>query len=134
MSFTSVNIWAVLVAAAFNMILGSLWYSRILFGTLWMKLIGKTEEDLGGAAGAYVASILSGLVASYVLAIVVRMSGATTFFAGLLVGVVLWIGIGSTATLVVSVFNGPSVKAWLLHACYQLIVFAAAGGLFAIWR
>ncbi|WP_194755964.1 DUF1761 domain-containing protein [Aliidiomarina indica] len=39
------NWWAVLLAAASNFILGGIWFS-LLFGKLWMRELGFTEEQL----------------------------------------------------------------------------------------
>lgn len=38
-----------LVAALATLIVGFIWYNPKVFGTMWMKSIGKTEEDLKGA-------------------------------------------------------------------------------------
>lgn len=43
------NVKALLLAAVANMVIGSIWYNPKVFGTMWMKEIGKTEEDLKGA-------------------------------------------------------------------------------------
>ena len=45
MESMAINYWAVLVAAVAYMILGAIWYSPILFGSAWMRLIGKTKEQ-----------------------------------------------------------------------------------------
>ncbi len=37
---------AILVGALIPMFMGFIWYHPKLFGTIWMKSIGKTEEDL----------------------------------------------------------------------------------------
>ena len=36
-----INIWAVIVAAIVNMVVGSFWYSKSLFGKEWAKLVGR---------------------------------------------------------------------------------------------
>ena len=40
------NIWAVLVAALSTFLIGGLWYSPALFGKVWMRENGFTEEGL----------------------------------------------------------------------------------------
>lgn len=40
------NFYAVLVAAITTLVVGSVWYSPLLFGKAWMKETGLTEEDL----------------------------------------------------------------------------------------
>jgi hypothetical protein len=73
------------------------------------------------------------LIISSVLAMVVQATGATTLLGGLLVGVVAWVGLGATATFVVTVYEGPPVSVWLLNADYQLVVYAIQGAIFAVW-
>lgn len=41
-----INFYAVLVAALTPLVVGSLWYSPLLFGKAWMKENNLTEEDL----------------------------------------------------------------------------------------
>jgi hypothetical protein len=45
MEHTQVNFAAVLVAAIVTFMLGRLWYSRGWFGTSWMRLTGKSQEE-----------------------------------------------------------------------------------------
>ncbi len=128
-----VNWPAVVVGAAFNMLLGFLWYGP-LFGRLWLRLIGKKPEELASSAGLYIANALGTLVSAFVLAMVIRSLGITGWGIGALAGAVLWIGLGATATLTKTLFEGPGAGVWLLHALYQLIAFAVNGALFAAWR
>ncbi len=43
------NIWALPLAALVPMLLGSLWYSPLLFGKAWQQEAGLTDEQLQGA-------------------------------------------------------------------------------------
>jgi hypothetical protein len=40
------NLYAVLVASLVTLLLGMIWYSPKVFGPIWMKETGLTEEDL----------------------------------------------------------------------------------------
>lgn len=35
-----INIWAVILAAASSMVVGSIWYAQKVFGAEWMKMVG----------------------------------------------------------------------------------------------
>jgi hypothetical protein len=133
MSLESLNWLAVLAGALLNMLVGFLWYSPMLFGNLWLRLIGKRAEDIQAKTTDFVFSFLAALITAIVLAILVRGMGASTALEGLLLGAVIWIGIGATGTLVYSIFEGPPKSVWLLHGAYQLLVFALQGLLFAVW-
>ena len=41
-----INYWAILVSAIAFFFLGSLWYTKILFGNAWVESMGKTMEEL----------------------------------------------------------------------------------------
>jgi hypothetical protein len=51
--FGQVNWVAVVLGAVFSMLLGFLWYGP-LFGKLWLRSIGKKQEELSSNAGMYV--------------------------------------------------------------------------------
>ncbi|WP_367277992.1 DUF1761 domain-containing protein [Flavobacterium sp.] len=40
-----INLWAVLMAALSSFVVGFIWYNPKVFGTIWMKEIGMTEEQ-----------------------------------------------------------------------------------------
>lgn len=39
-----INFWAILVAALSSFLVGGIWYNAKVFGTVWMKETGMTEE------------------------------------------------------------------------------------------
>ncbi len=83
-----VNYIAILVVGVFSFILGAVWYSPPLFAKQWMNAIDKTEEELksGASAMTYVITFVVWIVATYVLAVFVHYSGASTFGYGMLAG------------------------------------------------
>jgi hypothetical protein len=132
MSFTEVNWLAVLAGTVVNMAAGFLWYGP-LFGAQWMRMIGKTAAEIEADNRMYVISAVSALVSAYILAVIVGASGVTGLLSGALIGVVVWVGIGATGTLVYTTFEGPPRSVWFLHATYQLVVYAIMGALFVVW-
>ncbi len=129
-----INLFAVLVGAIVSIGIGMLWYSPILFGNVWLRLIGKSADEIEGAGPAMGLAALAAVISSLVLAMMVQAVGAATLLEGLVVGIVVWVGIGATATLVVTVYEGPPLSVWLLNAGYQLIVYAVQGAIFAMWQ
>jgi hypothetical protein len=127
-----VNWIAVVVGAIFNMAFGMLWYGP-LFGRVWLKAIGNSSDDIESNSTMYVLPFFAGLVASCVLAIVIAGLGMTIWWHGILLGVVLWLGIGSTATLTTGTFEGSPRGGWLLFTGYQLVVYGALGLMFVLW-
>lgn len=131
-SFADVNWLAVIVGVIGSNVLGFLWYGP-LFGETWMRMIGKTRDQIEASGSMYVVTIVGAAIAMTALAIFVGAVGASTLVEGLIAGAVAWIGLGATATFLYTTFEGPPVNVWFLNAVYNLIVWAVMGGVFAIW-
>jgi len=131
-SIASVNWLAVLVGTVVSMALGALWYGP-LFGQLWLKMIGKTEDELEADPTTYIKTAVAAFLGMLALNLVVVSFGATTFLAGLVAAAFIFIGIGATTTFVYTTFEGPPEKVWLLYVTYHLVVYLIMGGIFAIW-
>ncbi|WP_439153107.1 DUF1761 domain-containing protein [Winogradskyella sp.] len=63
------NYLAILVAAVVPVVLGFLWYNPLLFGNVWMRESGMTEEKMKGANMAVIfgLSLLFSLLLSFFL-------------------------------------------------------------------
>lgn len=131
-SFADVNWLAVLVGVVGSNVLGFLWYGP-LFGEMWMRMIGKTPDEIEANNSMYIVTILTSAIAMTVLAVFVGAVGASSFVDGLIAGALAWIGLGATATFLYTTFEGPPTNVWFLNAVYNLIVWAVMGGVFAIW-
>jgi hypothetical protein len=131
--FIQVNWIAVILGGVFNMLVGSLWYGP-LFGKLWLKVIGKKQEDIQSSATMYLLPLAASLVASYILAVLIAGLGITLWWQGLIMGIVVWLGIGATATFTTGTFEDVPRGAWALFALYQLVVYTVQGLVFAVWR
>lgn len=131
-AFGQINWIAVAIGAVFNMALGSLWYGP-LFGKAWLSFIGKKKEEIRSSPAMYLVPLVLAFVSALLLALLVEALGITAWWKGILIGAVLWLGIGATAGLTTSFFEDKHKGLWLLFTLYQLIVFAAQGLVFAIW-
>lgn len=132
MGFMDVNWLAVLVAAVINMVIGFLWYGP-LFGETWMRMIGNSADEIEDNPAIYVITTVTALISAYSLAVIIGAMGAGTLVTGALVGAFVWIGLGATATLVYTLFEGPPTSVWSLFGAYMLVVFVLQGALLASW-
>jgi hypothetical protein len=128
-----INLTAVLAAAAINMVIGALWYSRQLFGNQWMKLTGRKLEEMGGGGTSYAVATIGALVQSYILAHFVAYAAADSFAEGLVTGFWLWLGFVAIVYAVHLVFEGRPWKLWQINTGYFLAVLLINGGLLAVW-
>ncbi len=143
-----INWLALVVAALIPTVVGFIYYNPKILGTVWMKSLGKTEEELRDGFNMPLTMIV-GLVLSFLLAFVLKViveTGHKTVEAGELV----W---GSTHTFGHGAFHGlfyglliatPILitngmyerKSWsnmLLNCGYWIITISLMSGLLDAW-
>lgn len=79
------NVMAILVAAIVPIILGFLWYNPMLFGNVWMRESGMTEEKMKGGNMAVifgVSIVLSLLLSFFTQFLVIHQLGAIQMIGG----------------------------------------------------
>lgn len=79
------NVLAILVAAVVPVLLGFLWYNPILFGNVWMRESGMTEEKIKGGNMAVifaVSLILSVFLAFFTQFLTIHQTGAVQMIGG----------------------------------------------------
>ena len=132
------NLLAVLVVAIISMIIGALWYSPLLFGNIWMKLMKITKADIEKAkkksmTGNYVASFIAVLILSYVLSFVIGFVAFNSIGGSILLSLLLWLGFIATTFLNSVLWENKSVKLYLINILHYLVVFLVAAIIFSIW-
>ncbi len=134
----SINLWAVLAAAALHMILGSFWYGP-LFGKAWMKSLGwdpnKAIDDTLRKEGQKAMALMvpTALLTAYVLAHFVDFTASVTWTEGAQAGFWIWLGFQMTLIVQYVVFEGKSKKTALINAAYQLVSLMLMGAILAVW-
>jgi len=135
MPSVSINWWAVLVAAVINMAVGAVWYSPMLFGKEWSKLIGKKMEDMRKNAGpGYAISTVGALIEAWVLAHFVIYAGSNTALRGVETAFWLWLAFVAVTLAIGSVFAGQSWRLWKINAGYFFVVLLVQGAVLAVWH
>jgi len=132
MPSVDINYWAVLVAAVINMVVGALWYSKLMFAKAWIKLTGK--RHMQGNQTGYLVSAVGALIQSWILVHFVEYAGSTTVWQGVVTGFWLWLAFVAAVMAGAYIFEGRSWKLWQINAGYFLVVLAVNGGLLAAWR
>jgi len=128
-----VNWLAVIVAALSTFVLGGLWYGP-LFGKVWMRATGITEEKAKQANMPLVfgASFVLELIAAAVLAMFI--GGETTF--GFAVAAAASVGVCWVAPAlgVLYLFEQRPLSHWLINAGYHGVAFTLMGVIIGAWR
>lgn len=118
---------AVVVAAALNMLIGFVWYSKRLFGPIWMKHHARAPEGKPTAKTLLYAGIAS-LVTAYFIAFFEGYVGVTTVSDGMVVGFCLWLGFVATTQVNAVLWEKAPFQLFLVHTGSKLLSFLVMGG------
>ncbi len=128
-----INILAVLVAAVSAFFLGGLWYSKALFGALWQKETGITDEKAAGNAGrTFGGAFVLSLVASVTFALFLGEESTAAFGAGAgATAGVCWVA-GSFG--INYLFEKKSLKLFLVNGGYHTVQYTLMGVILGAWH
>ncbi len=133
MASGSVNVVAVVVASIASMLVGALWYSPLMFGTTWKRLMElpekKAKELKKRSSSSYSFAFLSSLVASLVLYFAISSLGAAGVAQGMAVGFWVWLGFVATTQLGAVLWEGKPFELYALNATYSLVSFVVMGAI-----
>jgi hypothetical protein len=124
------RIVAVVLAALSSFLIGGLWYSPLLFSTVWQAAVGLTDAQLQSAnlGATFGGAFVSALIAATALSILIG-SGPTAF-AGLSRGLLVGVGFAATSIVTVFLFEQRPATLMLIDAGYQVVSFATMGAIF----
>lgn len=134
MDLSSINYWAVIVAAATSFIIGAVWYSPSIFGKIWMDENKLTKQDLGLVN---MSKIFSG---AFVLNLIIALNLAAflgskqDFVWGMTAGALAGIGWVAASFGVIYLFEQKSIRLYLINAGYLAFVFIVMGGILGYWK
>lgn len=131
----AVNYWAVLVAAAANMVIGMLWYGP-LFGKYWMRLMGFNEESMKSMgltptqamAGGVVISLIIAYMLAHFIGIVTQLG-----FNGYFLGFWVWLGFAMTTAIQGFLWEGKKFMVFVLGASYMLVAYSVMSATITYW-
>jgi hypothetical protein len=114
------------------------WYSKALFGEVWMGLIGFSDADIekakeAGMAKTMVVAFIASLVMGYVLANVVDFIQAKTALDGALTGFMIWLGFVATVLLNTVLWEKRPVKLYLINSFQILVSLVVMGAILTVW-
>lgn len=126
--------WAVIVAGISAMVVGYIWYARPLFGNIWMKMVGKTEDDLKkGVAKVYTGMLALALVLAFILAHFIDYAQADTLGEGLTTGLWLWLGFVVTTKGADYLFAHKPFKLYIIDVGYHLVEILVMATILTLW-
>jgi hypothetical protein len=130
-----INIWAVLVAAAANFIIGFLLHGPV-GGKLWMKLANITptgNEKMGDMVPQMIWNFVANFVFAFVLAQMISFTGAMGATKGMVFAFWVWLGYVVTSTSIEVIWMKKPFKLWLYDSFASLVSILAMGAIIASW-
>lgn len=136
------NFLSVLVAGLASMGLGFFWYSPMLLGNPWMKMMGYTKESMSEAQKKmgmmYVLSFAATLIMAWVLTYVIQYSQYATrmdwLYTGLSTGFWMWLGFVAPVQITDVIFGNKQWKLFAINTGYQLVSLLIMGAILGVWR
>jgi hypothetical protein len=119
-----VDFSSVIVAAIVYMIIRSLWYSHVLFGES-LCVINKRERR--NKYIGYVLSFFNACLLAYFISLIEIYVDATSFWDGIVVGFILWLGFVFTTQIPEVIWKKKNYKIFLLKNSFLLLAFLFMG-------
>jgi hypothetical protein len=129
-----VNWLAVLCAAVVKFVVGGVWYSPPVFGPRWGAAVGVTPDAFRARMlSAMVTDLVASVVLAWVLANVLKFTGAVGLIPGVRVSFFLWLGFVATPLLSTTVYEGRPIALFGINGAYWLVSMLIMGGIIGVW-
>ncbi len=134
MDFSTVNFFAIAVAAISSFVLGGLWYSPLMFGKTWMAETGITEESAQqqNMAKIFGLAFIASIIISFNLAMF--LGPERTMNTGLFYGFLTGFGWVTMAFGINDLFEQRSFKLFAINAGYHTVGFTIMGAIIGAWH
>jgi Protein of unknown function (DUF1761) len=129
----AINIWAVLLAAGVSIVIGTLWYSRAMFGENWRRLLGDTADDVGNPIPSYGWMAVGAFTAAIVLAVFMRATQLTSVFGGILTAFLIAAGFMAPALGSEYLFTRRPPELYFLNLSRHAVTFIIMGIILGVW-
>lgn len=109
-------------AVIFNIILGTIWYSPKLLGSLWLKAYRfKSTTLMKPTALQYAGTLLISFIIAIVISTLVSIFDLTDPLFGLYLGFLFWLGFIATTEFSSVIWEKKPLKGYFIDVGYWLI-------------
>ncbi len=132
-AFLQINWLSVIVSALAAFALGSLWYSPVLFGKTWQKLIKLSDEDMKGANIPLIfgSTFILNIIGAFVLDMFIGRE--STLMTGLMAGLLVSLAWIATSLGINYLFTRKPFKLFIIDAGYYVAFFTIMGAILGAW-
>jgi hypothetical protein len=131
--FDNINILAAIAAALIAFVIGGIWYSPKVFGSIWCNEMRTVYKDKKGhGKKIYLIALIGYLVSAFGFAFFLGPMPqlASAILTGLYVGVA-WV---ATSFGINYIFAGRTLKVFLIDAGYHIAQFVIYGIVIGLWH
>lgn len=130
--FDDINFLGVIVAAILGFALGGLWYSKLLFGNVWLRQNPNFPARKKHSRATVLLAFILSLIAALTFAIFLGSDTPTldAVLAGLLTGV----GWVATSLGINYLFSQKSLSSFLIDSGYHILQFTLYGLVLGWWH
>jgi hypothetical protein len=129
-----INWLAAIAGAVLAFVVGSVWYSPVLFSRIWQQEVKLTDADIrsGNMALTFGSAFVLTLVGAVFLA--AYLGPEPELGDAILAGLVVGAAFISTAIGVVYLFERRSMTLFLINAGYQVVTYLVIGLVLGLWK
>ena len=133
-----INYWAVLIATASSMVVGTIWYTPKVFGMRWSKL-ANVDMDRPGASAVVpiVVTVIVSFVTAWVLAgasaIAWHFYEGSFFVAAVVTAILLWAGFTAARFITHDAFEGRPTALTTMNIAHELVTLVIMAVLIGVW-
>jgi hypothetical protein len=129
---SQINLFAVLVAAVSSFLVGGLWYSPMLFGTVWNRENGSNSKaGAGHPAKVFGVSFVFSLIAAFAFAW--WLGPEPAFEDAIKHGLLAGFGMVAASFGINYQFANRSTTLWLVDGGYHTVQFVLFGIILGLW-
>jgi hypothetical protein len=128
-----INWLAVFVVAAIYFFTLFFWYFPVVFGNMWLKLVGKESEPKSKIIRDTIIMIPTSFLTVLFIEIMMDLTGLNDIGGALLLNLLLWFGFVALIGINQNNFNDRGVKLFLIEYGFYLVGFLVSGLILAIW-
>lgn len=129
-----VNILAVIVSAVACMLIGTAWYSNMLFAKQWMASLDKKMDEFKSNSMVYAIVFGCFLLMSFVFGKILYYTRVTDVMGSVELAFMIWVGIVLTTIGVNYLFEGKNQKLYLINIFYHLANLLAISVIMGLWK
>lgn len=129
----NLNYLAILVSAVAYWILGALWYSPVLFGKLWSKVVQPSDEAKKGMGMSMALSFIGFFLICFVMALFVTHLVPADMTRGIKIALSAGFGFMLLPMWIGQLYSKSSMTVLLIDAAYHFAGFIIAAIIISSW-